>query len=157
MVQVRHVYMKKIAAGGNLFPCTGQKKKLFISKFVIDKGIMSPYTKFPALICSLDCLQQQHPKYNINPFEIWVVLHAKDLIFVFGLPRENAHIWVMPLMPPKIDLMYRCSVGDYIGTSLDIHVGDYRYFIGYPFRVWVFPIGLSLEILSHKLFILYLS
>ena len=62
-----------------------------------------------------------------DTFVLWVALQAKGSIPIWHLlqqqdskdnlfckwvfRRDDAHIWVVPLKQPKIDLLYRYSVG----------------------------------------------
>jgi len=84
----------------------------------------------------LDYLQQSSPKIQ-DPFIFWVALQVKGSIPIFSLlqqqdlkdntlckwvsRREDTQIWVMPLLIPKISLLYGYSVG------------GYRYCVGDPF------------------------
>ena len=85
-------------------------------------------------------LQQLLPKIQY-PFVLWVALQVKGSIPIFSLlqqqdlkdntlckqvsKREDTQIWVMPLLIPKMGLLYGYSVE------------GYRYCVGDPFWVWV--------------------
>ena len=93
-----------------------------------------------ALLCSLDYLQQSSPKIQ-DLFVLLVALQVKSFIHIFSLlqqqdlkdntlckwvsRREDTQIWVMPLLIPKVGLLYGFSVG------------GYRYCVGDPFWIWV--------------------
>ena len=77
---------------------------------------------------SSDYLQQSSPKIQ-DPFVLWVALQVKGFIPIFSLlqqqdlkdntlckwvsRREDTQIWVMPLLIPKIGLLYEYSLGGY--------------------------------------------
>ena len=83
-----------------------------------------------------DYLQQSSPKIQ-DQFVFCVVLQIKSYVPIFSLlqqqdlkdntlckwvsRRENTQIWVMPLLIPKIGLVYGYSVG------------GYKYCVGDPF------------------------
>jgi len=91
-------------------------------------------------VACLDYLQQWSPKIQ-DSFVLWIALQVKVSIPIFSLlqqqdlkdntlrkwvsRREDTQIWVMPLLTPKMGLLYGYSVG------------GYRYYVGNLFCVWL--------------------